>query len=71
MRWLPERLGDRETHGSDELGPLRVLYDLDGTVPSEERELDHLRGYADSRPVRIGNAAADQLQLDIYGEMAS
>ncbi len=69
MRWLSERLGNRETHGSDDLGPLRVLYDLDGNLPSEECELDHLRGYADSRPVRIGNAAVDQLQLDIYGEL--
>ena len=48
---------------------LRILYTLDGgPVPAEEN-LDHLRGYRDSRPVRIGNGAADQLQLDIYGEL--
>ena len=48
---------------------LRILYSLDGgPVPAEEN-LDHLRGYRDSRPVRIGNGAADQLQLDIYGEL--
>ena len=48
---------------------LRILYTLDGgPVPAEE-SLDHLRGYRDSRPVRIGNGAADQLQLDIYGEL--
>ena len=45
------------------------LYDIDGNVPGEEHELDHLRGYRDSQPVRVGNAAADQLQLDIYGEL--
>ena len=68
MRWLSERLGDPQSR-SAELGPLRVLYDLDGKVPDDERTLDHLRGYAGSRPVRVGNAAAGQLQLDIYGEL--
>jgi GH15 family glucan-1,4-alpha-glucosidase len=52
--------------GSD----LRVLYDLHGRHGQPERELDHLEGYAGSRPVRIGNAAQDQLQLDIHGEVA-
>ena len=48
---------------------LHILYTLDGgPVPAEE-SLEHLRGYRDSRPVRIGNGAADQLQLDIYGEL--
>ncbi|WP_245154773.1 glycoside hydrolase family 15 protein [Nocardioides sp. 1609] len=67
MRWLSERLGDDQ--GNDDVGPLRNLYDIDGAVPAEEHELDHLRGYAGSRPVRVGNAAAEQLQLDIYGEL--
>jgi GH15 family glucan-1,4-alpha-glucosidase len=68
MQWLSRRLG--ETSDDDErLGPLRVLYDIDGNVPQEERELDHLRGYRDSTPVRVGNAAVEQLQLDIYGEL--
>ncbi len=68
MEWLSERMGDRE-HADDDLGPLRVLYDIDGNVPEEEAELDHLAGYAGSRPVRVGNAAVAQLQLDIYGEL--
>jgi GH15 family glucan-1,4-alpha-glucosidase len=67
VRWLSERLG--ETPPEHELGPLRVLYDLDGKVPSTEYELDHLSGYRGSQPVRVGNAAVEQLQLDIYGEL--
>ncbi|MGE5237058.1 MAG: glycoside hydrolase family 15 protein [Acidobacteriota bacterium] len=46
-----------------------VLYRVDGTVPGVERIAAHLRGYASSRPVRIGNAAARQRQHDIYGEV--
>jgi GH15 family glucan-1,4-alpha-glucosidase len=48
---------------------LRVLYDVHGNKPHGERVLDRLAGYLGSRPVRIGNAAADQLQLDVYGEV--
>ena len=48
---------------------LRVAYDVYGRSMHEESELTHLSGYADSRPVRIGNAARDQLQLDVYGEV--
>jgi GH15 family glucan-1,4-alpha-glucosidase len=48
---------------------LRVLYDLHGNKPSPERVLDRLAGYRESRPVRIGNAAAEQRQLDVYGEV--
>ncbi|MET0897961.1 MAG: glycoside hydrolase family 15 protein [Mycobacterium sp.] len=67
-RWLSERLGrDGELDG--DLGPLRVLYDIDGNLPDNEITLDHLSGYQDSKPVRVGNAAVDQLQLDIYGEI--
>ena len=46
-----------------------MLYRLDGSPPEPERDLDHLAGYRDSRPVRIGNGAAQQLQLDIHGEL--
>jgi GH15 family glucan-1,4-alpha-glucosidase len=72
MRWLSERMGEGRHHvGRDgvDLGPLRVLYDIDGNVPQEERELDHLAGHRGSQPVRVGNAAVEQLQLDIYGEL--
>jgi GH15 family glucan-1,4-alpha-glucosidase len=44
------------------------MYRIDGSSDLSEEVLDHLDGYAGSRPVRIGNEAADQLQLDIYGE---
>ncbi|TFZ55957.1 glycoside hydrolase family 15 protein [Methylorubrum sp. Q1] len=46
---------------------LHLMYALDGAVPREE-SLDHLRGWRGTGPVRIGNAAADQEQYDIYGE---
>ncbi len=48
---------------------LRIIYDVYGNAPRAERTLEHLSGYAGSRPVRIGNAAALQLQLDVYGEV--
>jgi GH15 family glucan-1,4-alpha-glucosidase len=48
---------------------LRVLYDVYGNAPEEERVLEEFAGYAGSRPVRVGNAAAGQQQLDVYGEV--
>jgi GH15 family glucan-1,4-alpha-glucosidase len=48
---------------------LRVLYDVHGNKPPPERLLDWLSGHRGSRPVRIGNAAKEQLQLDVYGEV--
>lgn len=64
--WLSHRF---EEPRDGRQGPLRVLYTIDGDGDPAEVELDHLAGYRDSRPVRSGNGAADQLQLDIYGEI--
>ncbi len=47
----------------------RIMYGIDGEQPSTETELHELDGYLGSRPVRIGNAAANQVQLDIFGEI--
>jgi GH15 family glucan-1,4-alpha-glucosidase len=64
VRWLGER-GSR--CGAD--GTLQLMYSVDGREVLAETELPHLRGYRGSVPVRIGNAALTQLQLDIYGEL--
>ncbi|MDQ6688028.1 MAG: glycoside hydrolase family 15 protein [Actinomycetota bacterium] len=50
---------------------LQIMYTVDGGRNLPERELDHLAGYAGSRPVRIGNAAVDQRQTDVLGEVMS
>ncbi len=51
-------------------GRWRIMYRVDGTTDLREEVLAHLPGYEGSAPVRIGNGAADQLQLDVYGELA-
>jgi GH15 family glucan-1,4-alpha-glucosidase len=50
-------------------GPLQIMYGVGGERELTEEELPHLSGYRDSRPVRIGNGAHSQLQLDVYGEL--
>jgi GH15 family glucan-1,4-alpha-glucosidase len=62
--WLGDRARDIPQGGA-----LGIMYAVDGGATPDERELPHLSGYLDSRPVRIGNGAAGQLQLDIYGEL--
>ena len=64
MRWLSRREGS-----ADASGEMQLMYGVDGRENLEEIELPHFAGYQDSRPVRIGNAARQQLQLDIYGEL--
>jgi GH15 family glucan-1,4-alpha-glucosidase len=64
MSWIENRcreMGDRRT--------LQIMYGIDGRAKLSEEVLDHLEGYRGSRPVRVGNGAYDQLQLDIVGEL--
>jgi GH15 family glucan-1,4-alpha-glucosidase len=66
MHWLEGRVRDAPGR---ECGPLQIMYGIDGREDLPEEELSHLEGYLGSAPVRIGNGAATQLQLDIYGEL--
>lgn len=69
FQWLSglcREFGDHENHLH-----IQVMYGLHGELDLEERELDHLSGYRGSAPVRIGNAAAQQIQLDVYGELVN
>ncbi|WP_431220613.1 glycoside hydrolase family 15 protein [Leifsonia xyli] len=65
MLWVGDRVVEQVGEAS---GPLKIMYRIDGSSDLEELTLDHFEGYAGSRPVHVGNGAADQLQLDIYGE---
>jgi len=64
MRWIEERCANLKPHS-----PLQVMYRIDGGHNIDETELKHFQGYLRSRPVRIGNGAYDQVQLDVYGEL--
>jgi GH15 family glucan-1,4-alpha-glucosidase len=62
--WLRDRAAEYTGEGR----PLKIMYRVDGSSDLVEESLEHFEGWRGSRPVRIGNGAADQLQLDIYGE---
>ena len=64
MNWIEARAAEVNPDGS-----LQIMYGIDGRHLLTEETLDHLEGHRGSRPVRIGNGAYDQLQLDIYGEL--
>ncbi|KAI9463813.1 glycoside hydrolase family 15 protein [Boletus coccyginus] len=64
MDFIFERLRNKNPDGS-----LQIMYTIHGGKDLEEIELNHLDGHKGSKPVRIGNGAADHIQLDIYGEL--
>ena len=66
MNWLTDRFRELD---QDHMDRLQIMYRVDGRSDLDEEELTHWEGYMGSRPVRVGNAAATQLQLDIYGEL--
>src|SRR3954453_20124360 len=63
--WLRDRIQEKV---GGESGPLNIMYRVDGSSDLKEESLDHWEGYKGSSPVRIGNGAMDQRQMDIYGE---
>jgi GH15 family glucan-1,4-alpha-glucosidase len=65
MQWIEKELNTITRRDQ----PLQLMYGLDGHLSIKEGVLPHLEGYKKLSPVRIGNAAFEQLQLDIYGEL--
>jgi GH15 family glucan-1,4-alpha-glucosidase len=65
MNWLKDRIAEAD----GQHGPLQVMYSIRGETKLDEYTLDQFSGYEGSKPVRVGNAAYSQLQLDIYGEL--
>jgi GH15 family glucan-1,4-alpha-glucosidase len=63
--WLRDRVQEKV---GGESGPLKIMYRVDGSSDLREETLEHWEGYRGSSPVRIGNGASDQRQMDIYGE---
>jgi GH15 family glucan-1,4-alpha-glucosidase len=64
VSFMTSSAGGRASEGS-----LQIMYGIGGEHDLSERELPHLKGWRDSRPVRVGNGAWDQVQLDVYGEL--
>lgn len=64
MAFIFDRIRDKNPDGS-----IQIMYTIHGEKDMEEIELNHLDGHKGSKPVRIGNGAADHVQLDIYGEL--
>ncbi len=63
--WICARIGEEDVARAG----LRIMYDVDGGSDHSERTLSFLEGYRGSRPVRVGNAACTQVQIDVYGEV--
>lgn len=66
IKWIDQKIADE-----DSARTLKVLYSLHDDGDTSEKNLSELRGYRDSKPVRVGNGAGDQFQLDIFGELTN